>query len=163
MLTWRQPQRATEIMESLLPSHLIFYRTPISTPEEDTPELPPSRPRRAASPAAAELDAASEPLPKPPKPPKPQLAPIFGSVSIADVADSFKTVLDQTEEGSRIVLGAEDIRFLEKEQHKDSESQETGIEGDRIKALGDFQVEAKVKGGNTVIRTVSVRAQDVDD
>ena len=160
MLTWRQSQRATEIMESLLPSHLIFYRTPISTPEEDTPELPPSRPRRAASPTAAELDAASESLPKPPKP---QLATIFGSVSTADVADSFKAVLDQTEEGSRIVLGAEDIRFLEKEQHKDSESQETGIEGDRIKALGDFQVEARVKGGDTVKRRVSVRAQDVDD
>jgi ribosomal protein L9 len=144
-------------MQSLLPSHVIFYRTPISTSVEDMPEPPPSRPRRAASSAAAELDAASEPLPKPPKP---QSAKIFGSVSTADVADSFKAVLDQTEEGSRVVLGAEDIKFLGTEQMEAAESQETGIEGGRIKALGDFQVEARVKGGDTVIRTVSVRAQE---
>lgn len=147
-------------MESLLPSHVVFYRTPIPTSEEDTPEPPPSRPRRAASSAAAELDAASEPLPKPPKP---QLAKIFGSVATADVADSFKAVLDQTEEGSRVVLGAEDIRFLEPEHMEGAEPQETGIEGGRIKALGDFQVEARVKGGDTVIRTVSVRAQEDDE
>ncbi|KAL2046351.1 hypothetical protein N7G274_001798 [Stereocaulon virgatum] len=153
-------ERATEIMESLLPSHVVFYRTPISISEEDTPEPPPIRPRRAATSAAAELDAASEPLPKPPKP---QLAKLFGSVSTADVADSFKAILDQTEEGSRVVLGAEDIKFLGTEQLEGAESQETGIEGGRIKALGDFKVEARVKGGDTVIRTVSVRAQEEDE
>ena len=147
-------------MEAILPSHLIFYRTPIPTPEEDIPELAPVPPRRAASSAAAELDAASEPLSNPPKP---QIVTIFGSVSTADVADSLKAILNQTKEGSRVVLGAEDIKFVEKGQKEGAEPQDSGIEGDRLKALGNFKMEARVKGGDAVIRTVSVRAQEADE
>lgn len=137
-------------MEAALPSHIIFYRSPITDPEPEIPESP--TPRRAASPAAAVLDAASEPL----KPSKAPLATIYGSVSTADVVDSMKAILSQTEEGARVVLAAEDVKILAPE---DVEPQDMGIEGDRLKALGEFQVETRVKGGEAVVRTVSVRAQ----
>ena len=137
-------------MEAVLPSHIIFYRSPITDPEPEILESP--APRRAASPAAAVLDAASEPL----KPPKAPLATIYGSVSTADVVGSMKAMLSQTEEGARVVLAPEDIKILVPD---DVESQDIGIEGDRLKAVGEFQVEARVKGGEAVVRTVSVRAQ----
>ena len=138
-------------MEAALPSHIIFYRSPITDPEPEIPESP--TPRRAASLAAAVLDAASEPL----KPSKPSLVTIYGSVSTADVVDSMKAILSQTEEGARVVLAAEDVKML---VPANVESQDIGVEGDRLKALGEFQVEARVKGGGAVVRTVSVRAQN---
>lgn len=152
-----QPQRASEIIEASLPPILIFYRTPISAPEpEASVQEPPSRLRRATSSAAAELEAASEPLPKPPKP---QLVTIFGSVSTADMAESIKAVLAETTEGRRVVVGAEDITIVQ-DADDDFGQRDKGIEGDRLKALGDFQVELRVKGGEAVVRTVSVKAQE---
>ena len=94
-----------------------------------------------------------------PKPTKPQLATIFGSVSTADVAESIKAVLAETREGARVVIGPEDITIIQRED-MEKERQERGIEGDRLKALGEFQVEVKVKGGDPVLKTVSVRAQE---
>ena len=138
-------------MEAALPSHIIFYRSPITDAEPNTPESP--TPRRAASPAAAVLDAASEPL-------KSSLATIYGSVSTADIVESMKALLSQTEEGARVVLAAEDVKILVPEG---VEAQDVGIEGDRVKALGEFQVEARVKGGEAVVRTVSVKAQTEDN
>lgn len=139
-------------MEAALPSHILFYRTPIPEPEPPPPQEPPIR-RRAASSAAADLDLASDPLPKPPKA---QVTTIFGSVSTADIAESIKEVLAQTAEGARVVLGPEDVTILQLE----SNYQDNGIEGDRLKALGDFQVEARVKGGEPVVRIVTVRPQE---
>lgn len=75
------------------------------------------------------------------------------------MAESIKAVLAQTTEGARVVIGAEDIAIV---QDKDDESgnQDKDIEGDRLKALGDFQVEVRVKGGEAVARMVSVKAQE---
>ena len=141
-------------MEAALPSHITFYRSPISNLEPEISEsLPPAR---ATSSAAAVLDAASVPL----QPAKSLLDTIYGSVSTADIADSLKAVLSQTDEGARIVLAAEDIKIL---VSGDVQSQDIGIEGDRLKALGDFQVEARVKGGEAITRTVSVRAQSQEN
>lgn len=96
-----------------------------------------------------------------PQPPKPQLVSIFGSVSTADIAESVKAVLGQTTEGARVVIGSEDIAIVQ-QKDGDFEHQGKGIEGDRLKALGDFQVEVRVKGGEAVVRTVSVKAQEAD-
>ena len=84
---------------------------------------------------------------------------IFGSVSTADVAESIKAVLVETRDGARVVIGAEDITIVQKED-VEKERQERGVEGDRLKALGEFQIEVRVKGGDPVMRTVSVREQD---
>ena len=82
---------------------------------------------------------------------------IFGSVSTGDIAESIKAVLGQTKEGARVVIGAEDISILKRDEET---YEEKGIEGDRLKALGDFQIEVRVKGGDPVVRTISVKAQE---
>ena len=84
---------------------------------------------------------------------------IFGAVSTVDVADSIKALLAKSEEATRIALGPEDLKFVQ-EQSSDSDDQVDGIEGERLKALGDFEVVIKVKGGSPVTRTVSVRPQE---
>lgn len=151
-----QPKRTTELIEALVPNPILFYKTPIQEPEPQ-PEDSPSRPRRATSGAAADLDAASKPLTKPAEK---QLTTIFGAVSTADIAESIRGLLATTEEAARVTLGADDIKILQQES-KGSEYQATGIEGDRLKALGDFEVEVRVKGGSPVKRTVSVQAQEI--
>lgn len=140
-----------------MPPSLIFYRTPISAPEPEAPiQKPPNRSRRATSSAAAELEAASKPLQKPPQP---QLTTIFGSVSTAEIAESIKAVLATTSEGARVVVGAEDITIVQ-DKNGGTGHQEKAMDGDRLKALGDFRVEVGIKGGATVVRTVSVKAQE---
>ena len=148
-------------METSLPPSLVFYKSPIIAPEPEAPiqERPerPSRSRRGTSSAAAELEAASEPLPNPARP---QLTHIFGSVSTADIAESIKANLVGTREGARVVIGAEDITILQDEDDEFGH-EDKGIEGDRLKALGNFRVKVRVKGGEPVVRTVSVQAQVV--
>ena len=97
-----------------------------------------------------------------PKPVQPQLTHIFGSVSTADMAESIKAVLAGTAEGARVVIGAEDVTILQDEDDEFGH-QEKGIEGDRLKVLGDFKVEIRIKGGEPVVRTVSVEAQKVSE
>ena len=75
------------------------------------------------------------------------------------MADSIKAFLAETTKGSKVVIGAEDIRIVQggvdESRHRDR-----GIEGDRLKALGDFQIEVRVKGGEAVVRTVCVKEQE---
>ena len=61
-----------------------------------------------------------------------------------------------TGEGERVVIGAEDITII-RDEDGDSGTEDRGIEGDRLKALGDFRVEVRVKGGEPVGRTVSIQ------
>ena len=57
------------------------------------------------------------------------------------------------------MVGVEDVRILQ-DENDGFGHQDKGIEGDRLKVLGDFQVEIRVKGGEAVIRTVSVKPQE---
>lgn len=77
---------------------------------------------------------------------------IYGSVTAADISEAVKSILAQDEEGARIVLGAEDITITE-------EGEGSGIEPGRLKALGSFAVDIHVKGGESIQRTVVVKAQ----
>lgn len=83
---------------------------------------------------------------------KAELIPIYGSVSTADIADAARVALSVDDEGRRVVLGPEDITIVRERATED------GMEPGRIKALGNFAVELRVKGGSLVRRTVSVRA-----
>ena len=140
----------------MIPSHLEFYRTPIVNPEPETPkEQPPVRPSRrnqATSAAAADLAAFEASMRKPQ--PEPQMVAIYGSVSTADIAESVKAVLAETEEGARVVLSAEDITIVT------GEGPVPGAEADRLKALGEFEIDIRVKGGEAVRRFISVIAQE---
>ncbi|KAL9125733.1 MAG: hypothetical protein Q9217_005104 [Psora testacea] len=145
------PERATEILDSMLPSHIIFYRVPINDPEPyASPSEIAAQQRRDASPAAAALAEASAAI----KPPASEMKTIFGSVTTADMAENIKALLGVEEESARVVIGAEDISIL------GEGGEGSGIEGDRLKALGNFLVEVRVKGGEPVLRTVTVLAQE---
>jgi len=98
--------------------------------------------------AAADLAAASEPALKP------EPVAIYGSVSTQDIASAIKAVLASDGEGIRVVVGAEDVTFVQR-----AETEGTG-DTDRVKSLGEFEVSINVKGGSTVTRTVKVHAQE---
>ena len=141
-----KPERATEIISTSVPPLLAFYRNPI--PETTQDDKPKNNPERQYSSAAADLAAASVPTPEP------QPVPIFGSVSNADIIESIKALLGETEEGARVVLGLEDVTIV-REKEEDSNN-----EADRLKTLGEFQVDIQVKGGSAVRRAISIRAQE---
>ena len=150
-----QPQRAAQIIATSVSEYIDFYRIPISNPESE--KAPTNIPKRnyqdSVSSAAADLAAASEPEPQP------QMIPIFGSVSTAEIAASIKAVLSLKadsgdEEAARVVLNADDITVVH-EDGADSTS-----EAGRIKALGNFAIDIQVKGGESVRRTVRVKAQE---
>lgn len=139
------------LIATTLPLQIVFYRVPVDEPESPVEEPPSRRRQGATSEAAAELAAASEPIPAPREP---QLTSIFASVSKAEIAEAAKAVLAQSEEGAKVILGADDISFTE------SEGETGGVEGNELKALGDFPIEMRVKGGEAVQRIVSIRAQE---
>lgn len=70
------------------------------------------------------------------------------------MVESIKTLLAEDEESAMVVVGSEDIRIV------GDVGEDAGVEGDRLKAIGDFLIEIRVKGGKPVQRTVSVRAQE---
>lgn len=74
-----------------------------------------------------------------------------------DIAEQIKAVLGKTQEGARVVLGAEDITIL---HYLGTEVKD---EADRLKRLGDFPVDIQVKNGEAVRRTVSVRVKPRDN
>jgi len=120
-------------------------------PEPEAPlDQPPTRPPRkqATSAAAADLAAVEDSLPK-----SQVVVAIYGSVSTADIAESIKAILAESEEGARVVLSAEDITIITEGGNV------LGAEADRLKALGEFDVDIRVKGGEAVRRFISVLAQ----
>lgn len=151
-----QPERVTEILSANLPSSLVFYRVPIqqSPPEDPVPSEPPLPfPQRHLSLADMEAAKAAEAAAKAPAGIDHQAIPIYGSVTTADIAESVKELLAKTDEGARVVLGADDVKIVRTEE-------ETFAEIGRFKTLGEFQVEIQVKGGEAVARTVIIKPQD---
>lgn len=124
-------------MEKLIPQTIEFARAPIEAPEtpvqKRSPSLRPlSQPSTAASVATVEGKKA-----------------IFGSVSTSDIAASIRELLAKDAEGSRIVLGPEDISFAIATE-----------ESDRVKHLGQFEVDIRVKGSPKALRrTINVVAE----
>ncbi|KZF21143.1 hypothetical protein L228DRAFT_248915 [Xylona heveae TC161] len=142
------PQRVTEILTTVVPERIEFYRTPIAVPREEK-ATPKSR-SRAVNSAAADLAAASEPAPGQ------EVVGIHGSVSTADIASSIKALLGGNQETARVVLSAEDIHFVGRRR------QQGEGETDRVKELGDFEVEIRLKGAPGVVRrTVSIQPVQV--
>ncbi|KAL9038090.1 MAG: hypothetical protein Q9180_003343 [Flavoplaca navasiana] len=142
------PNRTYEIIEAQVPSEMIFYRVPIAVPE---PERAPHEPVGTSINAVG----GDAPVRKAPES-VPSATRIYGSVSIADIADSIKAILATNEESARVVLAPEDIKIDE------SESEDVGIDADRLKALGEYQIEIRVKGMDPIQRRVNIRAQDAD-
>ncbi|KAK4128293.1 hypothetical protein N657DRAFT_607509 [Parathielavia appendiculata] len=115
------PERAHTLLTTSIPETLTFHRKPIPAPA-------PAPPTQFISPlvASANPDSAQD-----------QNTPlvIYGSVSATDIVGYIKGLLAGDADGSRIVLGPEDIKFR-------GLSEDT----DRVKALGRWEVEISVGG-----------------
>ncbi|KAL8850309.1 MAG: hypothetical protein Q9221_004724 [Calogaya cf. arnoldii] len=140
------PKRTSEVIETQLPAVITFYRVPIAVPE---PEPAP------AEPIGNSINAigGETPVQKAPEL-ESSVTRIFGSVSTADVVEAIKAVLATTEEGARVVFVPEDIRIDE------DESEDLGVEADRLKALGEYKIEIRVKGADPIHRRISIKAQE---
>ncbi|KAL9612046.1 MAG: hypothetical protein Q9167_003338 [Letrouitia subvulpina] len=140
------PKQATEIISTLLPPKLVFYRSPIPDPESEA--KPSESPGRSINAVGGNIGLQSQDKLVN------KTTRIFGSVTTTDIADSIKAMLAQNELGRRVVLGAEAISTVKRSEN------DTGVEVDRLKALGEFDIDIRIKGGDAVRRAVSVRAQD---
>lgn len=132
-----------KILSEVVPANIEFYRKPIAVTQAPTPKHSPSIPASSALSEAA-LEAQG------PAPPVQEQAGIYGSVSTADIVANLKAILANSEEGSRVILAPEDVSFVEKTDEKD-----------RVKTLGIFEIDLRVKGSSDSIRrTIQVHALD---
>ena len=130
-----------KIVSEMVPENIDFYRSPIAPTSSTSPRHSPSVPAASAISAAAQEAA---------RPQSPQKISIFGSVSTTDITDNLKEILAEDGKGSRVVLTPEDIVFVSHEEEKD-----------RIKHLGTFEIDIKVKGQTAAVRrTITVKAQE---
>ncbi|KAL8805824.1 MAG: hypothetical protein Q9182_001736 [Xanthomendoza sp. 2 TL-2023] len=135
-----------QIIEAHIPTALTFYRVPIAEP---VPEPAPPEPiGNSINAIGGETPVRSSPTVKP------SITRIFGSVTTADIAESMKAVLAESEDGARVVLAPEDIKIDE------TAGEDVGIEVDRLKALGNYKIEIRLKGVNPVRRLVSIKEQE---
>ncbi|KAK4155358.1 hypothetical protein C8A00DRAFT_13570 [Chaetomidium leptoderma] len=115
------PEKAHTLLTTLIPETLAFHRKPIPAPA-------PAPPTQSISPLVASANADATPDRNAP------LA-IYGSVSATDIVGYVKGLLVGDVDGSRIVLGPENIRFLGLAE-----------DADRIKTLGRWELEISVGG-----------------
>ncbi|MCJ1307499.1 hypothetical protein MMC25_001145 [Agyrium rufum] len=152
------PARATVLLDKYISRIIDFYRTPIATPEPSKPERAPAQSslRGSISPAMleAERKAQGAPVIEEETLSESEGAAIYGSVTTADITSNIKAVLamnaSEDEDVARIVLNTEDVIFVRAE--KDMSGQV-----DRVKALGEYEVEIKIKDAGAIRRTVRVR------
>lgn len=143
------PERSRELVEIFIPPRLDFYRQPIA--EERTADEPapaPDAPQFGG--IAGELMAART---KAPKTAREGPQAIYGSVSVSDVLVALRAAMGTNDEASRVVLNEDDVRFVNLPELE-------GAEAGRVKHIGDFEVEVKIRGAEAVLRTVKVVPQD---
>lgn len=142
-----QPEEGTAILEELLPPNLEFYRTPVAVAPQVEKRISPSIPTTSTVSAAANAAAIAG---KGTKTKTPTKTSIFGSVSTNDIAANLKAILAEDSRGALVVFGHEDISFVE----------QSSDDKDRVKHLGIFDIEIRLKGAPDVVqRTIQVQAQ----
>ncbi|KAF2097573.1 hypothetical protein NA57DRAFT_58149 [Rhizodiscina lignyota] len=132
------PERSVELLQIFIPARIDFYRQPIEA------EPAPAEDRTPAVSAAASIlsaAAASE------KSKTSASASIFGSVSTSDVATSIRAVLAENDEAGRIVLSDDDVQFVR-------QTVTISEEKDRVKHLGEFEVEIHIKGAPEAVKRI---------
>lgn len=118
------------------------------TPPAPEKPAPASKKDRGFSNAAADLLAAQTAPPPAPASSASSAIPIFGSVSTADVANRITHLLSDDQEASRIVLGADDVRFVNV-----SVEGPAAHETDRVKHLGEYQIQVRIKGADVPVES----------
>ncbi|KAK0730569.1 hypothetical protein B0H67DRAFT_639057 [Lasiosphaeris hirsuta] len=147
------PETIRDLLTTLLPETLTFFRKPIPAPPPPPPPAltPPPKPSARISPLVAsartsKVEDAKSTVTKTPESPERNTLAIFGSVSVTDVVNHVKKLLMADLEASRISLGPENIRFV-------------GLldNSDRVKALGRWEVEISVDGSGSVDKNGSLK------
>lgn len=86
---------------------------------------------------------------------------IYGSISTADIANAVKAIVAENDEAARIVFAEEDVRFV---NLPPVQGQASAAETDKIKHLGDYEVEIRIKGADVPVKkAVRVLPQDKQD
>ncbi|KAL1650321.1 hypothetical protein SLS58_001136 [Diplodia intermedia] len=135
------PERAMQLIDIFVPPRITLIKEiakaqPSQTePKQETKEQP-----RPWGMSAADVLAAASVAPAKPADTRVRL---HGSVSTADIVTFVKTQLEDNEEGSRVVLSERDVQFLGGTEPNDDT---------RIKYLGDYEVEIKIKGTEGGVR-----------
>lgn len=143
---------AFERLAQFLPPHFDFYRVPISDTFDPpgSPGSPGMSDERTASPNVA--DAQSHALQSNSLQ---SSTSIYGSVGTMDIAIAIKALLAESDLAGTVVIEANQIRFVRK--------QTEGGDVDRVKMLGEYEIEVKVKGhGEAMRRKVRVLAESQD-
>ena len=142
------PERSKELLEIFVGPRIEFYRQPIME-EKDVDELKHEDKKAEAqfegSGPAAELAAARIPVVKTAVKTGP--TPIYGSVSALDVLQAVRATIARNDEAARVVLQEEDISFVDLPEAEHSEA-------GKVKHIGDFTIEIKVRGSDDTIRRV---------
>jgi hypothetical protein len=131
-------QRSYELIDIFIPKRIDFRRTAIAGDRPD--------PQRAGFSAGADLLAArtggvgiND-----------KLSPIYGSVTLHDVAVEMRNAMDTNDEARRVIINQDDLTFVGLPASSEADA-------DRIKHIGDFTVELKLKNmTQPVTRTIRV-------
>ncbi|KAI7151357.1 hypothetical protein D0869_11547 [Hortaea werneckii] len=144
------PERSLELLDIFVPKTVEFWRQPIlETPEPETKK--PSM-RGFGTGAGAELLAARAGAPQPKKTATGNVA-IYGSVSTMDILNAVKAAMAENDESARVVLHAEQIKFVDLPADMQNET-------DKVKAVGEYTVQITPKASEEAItRAVKVHAQ----
>ena len=148
------PARSLELLKIFVKPRLDFYRQPIIEEKEVEPAPEQKKlPKTYGFGVGAELMEARATQPAVLKKEKGPQA-IYGSVSTNDVLMAVRAAMAVNDEARMVVLREEDVNFV------GLDAQE-GADADRVKHVGEFTVELKVRGGEgSVSRTGKVIAQE---
>lgn len=140
------PERSAELVELFVPRRIDFYRQPIMEEKEDEPVD--SRSRAQFGGVTGDLIAARMPRPKP------KFQAIYGSVATHDVLVALRAAMGNNDEAARVVLHEDDLQFVDLPNVG-------GAEASRVKHVGDFSIEIRVRGLDVAVRrTVRVIPQE---
>ncbi|KKY17213.1 putative ribosomal protein l9 rnase h1 [Diplodia seriata] len=135
------PERAMQLIDIFVPPRITLIKEIAKAqPGQTEPKEEPKEQPRPRGMSAADVLAAASAVPAKPADTRVRL---HGSVSTADIVTFIKTQLMTNEEASRVVLSERDVQFLGGTEPNDDT---------RIKYLGDYEVEIKIKGSEGGVR-----------
>lgn len=142
--------RSIELLEIFVPHRMDFYRQPIieEAPKKEEseaaqPKKEERRQQRTASSAAADLLAARTQKPQTKAQPK-LTGAIYGSVSQHDVLVAVRASIATNDEAARVIVSEQDVVFTDEKARAEN----------KIKELGDWEVEIKVRGEESGVKRI---------
>ena len=142
------PERSVELVKIFVPPRMDFYRQPIAEEKKPEPESPVEEKKRPQfGGAAGDLLAARMRQSEKAKEESSGPRAIYGSVSTNDVLVALRAAMANNDEAARVVLHEDDVKFVNLPEME-------GLEAERVKYIGDFIVEIRVRGAEQPVRRV---------